>query len=68
MKVTAKLLRTNEINKIDLKTGSTVFNLLEKMNMKPDTLIVIRNNIPIPIDDELSDGDELTIILVSSGG
>jgi sulfur carrier protein ThiS len=68
LKVTAKLLRTNEFKKIDLKSGSTVFNLLEKMNMKPDTLIVVKDNTPIPVDDKLNDGDELTIILVSSGG
>ncbi len=36
--------------------------------MKPDTLIVMKDNSPIPIDDRLNDGDKLTIILVSSGG
>ncbi len=68
MKVTAKILRSNNTKKIDLKSGSTVINLLEKLNMKPDTLIVMKDNSPIPIDDRLNDGDKLTIILVSSGG
>jgi sulfur carrier protein ThiS len=68
VKVTTKLLRTDDIKKINLKTGSTVFNLLEKMNLKPDTLIVMKDNTPIPVDDKLNEGDELTIILVSSGG
>ena len=36
--------------------------------MKPDTLIVMQNNKPIPIDQELQDGENLTIIQVSSGG
>ena len=68
MKITAKILRTNNTKKMDLKSGSTVYNLLEKLNMKPDTLIVMKDNSPIPVDDKLKDGDELTIILVSSGG
>jgi len=68
LKITAKILRTNNTKKIDLKSGATVNNLLEKLKLKPDTLIVMKDNSPIPIDDKLDDGDELTIILVSSGG
>ena len=51
-----------------MKTGSKVINMLEKLDIKPDTTIVMKDKIPIPIDDELNDGDDLTIILVSSGG
>ena len=36
--------------------------------MKPDTLIVMNNKSPIPIDTELNGGEELTIIQVASGG
>jgi sulfur carrier protein ThiS len=45
-----------------------VQSLLKKINLKPDTIIVLSNNKPIPIDDELTDGDDLTILQVSSGG
>ena len=68
MEIKAKLLRTKETKKINLETGSTVEYLLKKIKLKPDTLIVMSNNKPIPIDDALNDGQELTIIQVASGG
>ena len=51
-----------------MKSGLKVINLLEKLDIKPDTTIVMKDKSPIPIDDDLNEGDELTIILVSSGG
>ena len=68
MNITIKISRTNEIKTINLETGSTVQDVLTKINMKPDTLIVINKNNPIPIDQELKNGEELTILQVSSGG
>lgn len=36
--------------------------------MKPDTIIMMNKNQPVPIDDPLNEEQELTIIQVSSGG
>jgi sulfur carrier protein ThiS len=66
--ITVKLSRTNETKVIDIEKGSTIQNILIKMNMKPDTLIVMNKNNPVPIDNEVEGGEELTIIQVSSGG
>ena len=68
MKITVKISRSNELQRIDLKSGSKVQDVLTELNMKPDTLIVMKENIPIPIDNVLKGGEELTIIQVSSGG
>jgi sulfur carrier protein ThiS len=68
VKITVKISRTNETKTIDLEKGSTIQDVLSKINMKPDTLIVMNENKPMPIDDEISDGEELTIIQISSGG
>ena len=68
MNIIVKISRTNKIQKIDLKSGSKVQDVLTKLNMKPDTLIVMKENMPIPIDNELKEGEELLIIQVSSGG
>jgi len=68
VKITVKLSRTKETKEIHLETESTVNDLLRKMNLKPDTLIVMSNNVPIPIDNALKDGQEVAIIQVSSGG
>ena len=68
MKIKARITRTNNTKEIDMKKGSKVINILERLDIKPDTTIVMKNKSPIPIDDDLNEGDDLTIILVSSGG
>ena len=68
MKITIKISRNNEIKTIDLEKGSKIQDVLTKISMLPDTLIVMNKNKPIPIDDEVKEEDELTILQVSSGG
>jgi len=68
MKIKLKLTRTNEINKIEIKDGSTVEDVLKMKNLKPDTVIVMYKNKPIPIDDKIKDSQELNIVQVSSSG
>ena len=68
VKIKVKLSRINKIKEVNLEKGSTIEDLLKKINLKPDTLIVMNKDKPIPIDDNLNDSQELTIIQVSSGG
>ena len=68
MEIKAIISRTKETRKINIDPGSTVEYLLKKIKLKPDTLIVLSNNKPIPIDDVLNDNQELIIIQVASGG
>ena len=68
MKVKVKLLRTGETKEIEILEGSLVKDLLAKINIKPDTSIVMIEERPVPIDELLTNGKELTIIQVSSGG
>lgn len=44
------------------------YELIKKIGQTPDNVIIVRNNIPIPIDEEILDGDKIKIIRVSSGG
>ena len=68
MKIRVKLSRKKEIKEINLEKGSTVLDLLKHLKLKPDTIIVMNNNLPIPVDDVLEDKQNLSIIQVSSGG
>ena len=68
MEITVKLSRTKEIKKINLQKEPIVLDMLKKINLKPDTVIVLSENKPISVDEELKDGQELTILQVSSGG
>ena len=68
MKIQVRLSRTNDTREINLENGSTVEDLLTKIKLKPDTVIVMSGDHPIPVDDLLKPGHLLTIIQVSSGG
>jgi sulfur carrier protein ThiS len=56
------------IQKVELEDGSNGLSLLSKLEYAPDTHIITKDQKPIPMDDVLNDGDELTIISVVSGG
>jgi sulfur carrier protein ThiS len=68
MKIKITMIPSNVTKEIDMKTGSTVSDLLGKLNLKPDTVIVLHNSIPVPVDEVLTDIKELKIVQVASGG
>ena len=68
MQITVTFSRTKENRKLEFEKASTVEHVLKKLNLKPDTVIVMIKNRPVPIDDEIKDGEELNILQVSSGG
>jgi len=68
MKISVRITKTNETKKIILERGSTVEDLLKKINVKPDTIIVMSKDKPIPVDDVLDENQELIILQVASGG
>ncbi len=68
MEITIKMQRTQEIKKIHLENNSKVEDLLKKINIKPDTVIVMYKNKPLPIDDILKNRQVIDILQVSSGG
>ena len=68
MNITVKISRNNETKNIQIGNGSKAEDVLKKIDLKPDTVIIMCDNKPIPIDEEIIDGQELTILQVSSGG
>ena len=68
MKIKVRVSNKENFNKIHLEEGSTVEDLLAKLTLKPDTIIVLYKNKPIPYNSDLSDNQEITLIKVSSGG
>ena len=68
MEITIKMQRTQEIKKIKIDDNSTVEDILKKIDVKPDTVIVMHKNKPVPIDDTLKEGQEINILEVASGG
>jgi len=66
--ITVKILPQNITKKIDIKHESKMYDVLQKINLKPDNIIILRDNTPVPVDDILTNEQELTIIQVASGG
>ncbi|MEM0343118.1 MAG: MoaD/ThiS family protein [Thermoplasmata archaeon] len=69
MKVTVRLLPTlKETRMLELPAQSTVQDMIQALGLYPDAWIALRNDRPVPLDDELADGDEIKLIAVVSGG
>ena len=66
--IRVKISRSDKIKEIQIDKNSSILDLINKLDLKPDTVIVMRNHMPIPIDEILTKNQELSIIQVSSGG
>lgn len=54
-----------EIRKVD---ASSPMEALEALYLHPDSYLILRENMPIPIDEPLRDGDVIRAVRVASGG
>jgi sulfur carrier protein ThiS len=68
MKIKVKFIPRNTCQEVEVPHGTTVTDLLRTMQLRPDAVIVLRNNTPIPIDDVLESDQELCLFQVASGG
>jgi sulfur carrier protein ThiS len=68
MKIEVRFLPRGNNEDIELEEGALGLDLLVKLELAPDAHIITRDKSPIPMDDELSDGEVIEIIQVVSGG
>ena len=68
LKIKIKILPKNITNEIEINKGVKIFDILKNLDLKPDNIIILRNNTPVPVDDIIDDYQELTLIYVASGG
>ncbi len=68
MKILVKTLPDNNSKEIEIKSGSKIIDLLKRISLKPDSIIVLKDTSPVPVDDSIIEEQELTIIKVASGG
>lgn len=50
------------------ENGVKIMDLLEELDRNPETIVVKRNGMIVPEQEELEDEDEIEIIPVVSGG
>ncbi len=53
---------------VPLSPGSTCEELLEVLGVDPETVIVLRGGVPIPLDETLENGEEVEVMKIVSGG
>lgn len=53
---------------VEIADGSTPEDILKVLSLHPDAHLIVRDNAPIPLDEELRDGDSIKVIKVASGG
>jgi sulfur carrier protein ThiS len=68
LKIKVRIPKVNTIKDIQLAEGSNVEDLLKHLKIKPDAVIAMSKNMPIPVDDILNEDQEVTVIQVASGG
>ena len=68
MKIVVKIVNDSEQHELDLGDSATPFDALKMLEIPPDTVIVTRDEKPIPLDEQLSNDDRLAVIRVVSGG
>jgi len=62
------LIESENEREIPFVRGDTVLDILSKGEINAETVIVKRNGKIIADDEEVSDGDTLTVLKIVSGG
>lgn len=68
MQIIASLIPENKTKKVKIKENAKVIDLLKKLNINPEIVIVLRGKLPLPIDEILKDGEKIKVVRVVSGG
>ncbi len=53
---------------IEVPQGRTVLELLRDLGVHPDSVLPFRQEVPLPVDSPLWDGDRILLVPVVSGG
>ncbi|OGS49948.1 MAG: hypothetical protein A3K65_04465 [Euryarchaeota archaeon RBG_16_68_12] len=68
MRVTAELYPAKDTRAVDLPEGASGIDLVRSLSLAPDAHLLVRGDVPIPIDEPLRDGERVRVISVVSGG
>ena len=68
MKITIHMGTSDNKKTFKFNKSINIQTILKKLKLDPDTVIILKNKIPIPITTELKTEQDLTIINIKSGG
>lgn len=66
--VKVQVIRGKKEEAVELAEGATAEALCSTLGLLIDAHIVLRNNVPIPMDEVMKEGELIKIIRVASGG
>ena len=66
--VEIRIADEDSIKPREISDGTKIIDLLKDLETNPETVVVKRNGIVVPEEEELSDNDEIEVIPVVSGG
>ena len=68
MQISVTILPEKTQKNLEVTDGTLIIDMLKSLKLSPDALIILRNNKPIPVDEEIQKNDQLSILKVASGG
>lgn len=68
MQVAANVVPTGGRHELELPGDARAADLVRQLELPTSACLVLRRGSPIPIDEPLSEGDQLEVIYVASGG
>ena len=68
MKIQVKTLPENTTKEYNISKPATVERLFKQIKLKPDAVIALRKNQPIPLTETLQENEEIAVIKIASGG
>ena len=68
MRVMAEIVPSRREEFVELTPSSRGLDLLKALHLAPDAHILFRGDAPIPVDENLVDGDRIRVVGVVSGG
>ncbi|MFQ6107596.1 MAG: hypothetical protein ACE5QF_08455 [Thermoplasmata archaeon] len=68
MKLHVEMLPSGEKRILKFPDEASGFDVVHALELKPDAHILVREGRPIPMDEELRNGERIKLIKVASGG
>ena len=68
MRVMVEIVPSRRQEFVELTPSARGLDLLKALHLAPDAHILFRGDAPIPVDENLVDGDRIRVVGVVSGG